>query len=216
MTRCNGTNIVVGFFNLSSVTYVYLSAVLLLFRTPFVNYGNTDNVGLLCTTEDLDGIRVDWFQSWYTRNIPEFVLVMTVNLICIVALDHMLKWQLWRRLARNSLAAKPLAKRVGPSTCTLHGPMVPPLPLNVLWTRGTSQEYSRHDLEIFGQWGHVDGVPAQFQYKRPSYDPMATTGSPANKYIVVKAKAASADVASLDETTAQATGALTDLEESAV
>ncbi|KAF0698698.1 Aste57867_10698 [Aphanomyces stellatus] len=242
MTRYNGTNVIVGFLNLSSVTYVYLSAVLLILRTQFIEYGNTDNVGLFSTTEDLDGIRVDWFQSWYTRNIPEFILVMIVNLICVIALDHTLNRRLWRRLARNSLARQAMFNSTSILSVmyyTFHD--VPGYSGQAVLVQAralcTAQWFLLCHTTCFGLAEHPkniramitkhlgSGVTTTTASRRssnpnvPTYDPMATkattTGTPTNKYIVVKAKAANAEVASLDDTT-QATGVLTDLEETAV
>ncbi|KAF0698697.1 Aste57867_10697 [Aphanomyces stellatus] len=234
MTRYNGTNIVVGFLNLSSVTYVYLSAVLLIFRTHFIDYGNTDNVGLLCTTEDLDGIRVDWFQSWYTRNIPEFVVVMIVNLILILTLDHTINWRLWRRLARNSLARQAMFNSTSILSVmyyTFHD--VPGYSGQAVLVQAralcTAQWFLLCHTTCFGLAEHPKNIRAMITKhlgsgaslmvsrrssnpNAPTYDPMTTCGTAANKYIVVQAKAASADVASLDDTT-QATGVLADLEE---
>ncbi|RLO05321.1 hypothetical protein DYB28_006200 [Aphanomyces astaci] len=77
LIRYNGSNTVVGFFNFSSVTYIYLGAVFVMKRAQYIEYGNTDRTTLSSTTSDLDGIRIDFLTLWNRS--------------------------MWRRLAQNSL-----------------------------------------------------------------------------------------------------------------
>ncbi|RHY21395.1 hypothetical protein DYB32_009823, partial [Aphanomyces invadans] len=103
MARYTGSNAVVGFLNFSSVTYIYLGTIFLMQRTPYIEYGNTDRAALESTAANLDGIRIDVFDSWYIRSFPSMMVVMVVNLMGMLALDRVLNRHKWRRLARNSL-----------------------------------------------------------------------------------------------------------------
>ncbi|RHY16362.1 hypothetical protein DYB32_010652 [Aphanomyces invadans] len=104
MSRYNGSNSVVGFFNFSSVLYIYFAAIFLMQRTEYIEYGNSDMATLSSTNADLDSIRVDFFSSWFIRSYPSMMLVMLVNLFVMLSADRLLNWNKWRRLSQNSLA----------------------------------------------------------------------------------------------------------------
>ncbi|RHY46841.1 hypothetical protein DYB30_013438 [Aphanomyces astaci] len=103
LTRYSGSNTVVGFFNFSSVTYIYLGAVFVMKRAQYIEYGNTDRTTLSSTTSDLDGIRIDFFDSWFVRSFPSMMVVMVLNLLLMLGLDRVWNRSMWRRLAQNSL-----------------------------------------------------------------------------------------------------------------
>ncbi|KAH9127528.1 hypothetical protein AeMF1_002193 [Aphanomyces euteiches] len=103
LTRYTGKNLLVGWCNFSSVIYVYVGAIFLLQRTNFIQYGNNDSVTLTSTTDNLNTIRLDLFESQYVRAIPDLILVMIANLIMVLALDHILHFRWWRRMTNNSL-----------------------------------------------------------------------------------------------------------------
>ncbi|CAK4548624.1 unnamed protein product [Aphanomyces euteiches] len=103
LTRQTGKNPFVGMCNFSSVIYVYLGAVFLVTRTSFIHYGNSDSVSMSATTDCIDTVRLDLFQSQYIRAFPSLILVMIVNLMAVLALDHVLHFRWWRRLKKNLL-----------------------------------------------------------------------------------------------------------------
>ncbi|ETV65325.1 hypothetical protein H257_17926 [Aphanomyces astaci] len=103
MSRFNGSNAFVGFCNFSSVSYLYLGAVVVMLRTPYIEYGNSDRATLSSTSTDLDHIRVDFYESWFVRSLPSMVVVMVLNLVVVLSIDRLINRHTWRRLSRNSL-----------------------------------------------------------------------------------------------------------------
>ncbi|CAK4077637.1 unnamed protein product [Aphanomyces euteiches] len=103
LTRQTGKNPFVGMCNFSSVIYVYLGAVFLVTRTSFIHYGNSDSVSMSSTTDCIDTVRLDLLQSQYIRAFPSLILVVIVNLMAVLALDHAIHFRWWRRMAKNSL-----------------------------------------------------------------------------------------------------------------
>ncbi|KAF0711951.1 Aste57867_4973 [Aphanomyces stellatus] len=102
-TQYTGDNKIVGWCTFSSVSYIYLGMILLFFRNDFIEYGNADNVMLTSTTQNIDAIGVELFSSWYVRAVPSFMCAIFVNLVVLLALDHILHWRWWAALAKNSL-----------------------------------------------------------------------------------------------------------------
>ncbi|KAF0709624.1 Aste57867_5849 [Aphanomyces stellatus] len=102
-TRFNGQNAVVGFFNFSSLNYVYVAGLFLIARNDFNDSGNSDLVPLWFSAQNLDGISVDLFDSTFLRNYPWLALVMLLNLLAVLALNRALHCAWWARVARNSL-----------------------------------------------------------------------------------------------------------------
>ncbi|KAF0715326.1 Aste57867_3436 [Aphanomyces stellatus] len=120
MTRYSGSNVVVGYLNFSDVSFVYLGAAVLMLRTSFIEYGNTDNLGVLSTAQNLDSIRLDWYESWYVRAMPQFVLVMFVNLFIVLSIDRLLNFKKWQRIARNSLGRQAMFNSTSILTVTYY------------------------------------------------------------------------------------------------
>ncbi|KAH9127527.1 hypothetical protein AeMF1_002192 [Aphanomyces euteiches] len=104
LTRQTGKNPFVGMCNFSSVIYVYIGAVFLVTRTSFIHYGNSDSVSMSSTTDCIDTVRLDLLQSQYIRAFPSLILVMIVNLMAVLALDHAIHFRWWRRMVKNSLS----------------------------------------------------------------------------------------------------------------
>ncbi|EQC38727.1 hypothetical protein SDRG_03692 [Saprolegnia diclina VS20] len=100
----NGQSAVMGSLNLSSVTSLYLSAVLLIYMPPFIEYNNNTSIALKNSVEKLDGLRVDVFDGFYIRVAGSIVLGMLVNLGLITALDHLWNFKHWKLLRKHSLA----------------------------------------------------------------------------------------------------------------
>ncbi|KAG9414161.1 hypothetical protein AC1031_013372 [Aphanomyces cochlioides] len=103
LTRYTGKNLLVGLCNFSSVFYIYLGAVVLLDRTNLIEGINHDMVSLSSSTEPLDGLRVDVFDGYYIRTVPDILVVMTINLMVVLTIDHLVHLRWWRRVAKSSL-----------------------------------------------------------------------------------------------------------------
>jgi hypothetical protein len=103
-TAYTGTNKVVGFLNFSSVTSLYIGVLFLLHRDDYIEYGNHVKIDLTTHIQNLDNIQVDFFHSWYIRAMPAFASLMVLNVILVLALDHAVYHQWWRKMSRNSLA----------------------------------------------------------------------------------------------------------------
>ncbi|KAG9414162.1 hypothetical protein AC1031_013373 [Aphanomyces cochlioides] len=96
--------VVLNFVSLTrSVFYIYLGAVVLLFRIKLIEGINSDMVGLSPTTEPLDGLRLDVFDGYYIRTVPDILVVMTINLMVVLTIDHLVHLRWWRRVAKSSL-----------------------------------------------------------------------------------------------------------------
>ncbi|KDO18356.1 hypothetical protein SPRG_16275 [Saprolegnia parasitica CBS 223.65] len=100
----NGQSVMMGFFNFSSVTALYLSGLSLFFIPSFIDYCNSDNHELYHHTEPLDGIRVEVVHGIYIRVAPYVVFVLLVNIVVILVLDHVWNLSHWKMLRKNSLA----------------------------------------------------------------------------------------------------------------
>ncbi|KAH9122480.1 hypothetical protein AeMF1_006243, partial [Aphanomyces euteiches] len=103
LTRYTGKNLPVGLCNFSSVFYIYLCAVVLLFRIKIIEDINHDMVSLSSSTEPLDGLRVDVFNGYYMRTVPDILFVMTINLMVVLTIDHVVHFRWWQRVAKSSL-----------------------------------------------------------------------------------------------------------------
>ncbi|KDO18069.1 hypothetical protein SPRG_16511 [Saprolegnia parasitica CBS 223.65] len=100
----NGQSTFMGYLNLSSVISLYLSAVLLIYVPPFIEYNNNTLVALKNSVEKLDGLRVDVFNGFYFRVGGSIVLGMLANLAVITALDHLWNFKHWKLLRKHSLS----------------------------------------------------------------------------------------------------------------
>ncbi|RHZ00426.1 hypothetical protein DYB31_012740 [Aphanomyces astaci] len=102
-SQYTGQNVVMGWLNFSSVTWIYLSYAVLASRNTFIEYGNSVRCDLVSTTQNLDAIFVDFFDSWYIRATGPLLLAIVANLVVILLLDHTWNRAWWRQLASNSL-----------------------------------------------------------------------------------------------------------------
>ncbi|KDO25129.1 hypothetical protein SPRG_09277 [Saprolegnia parasitica CBS 223.65] len=87
-TYC-GQSHIMGFFNLRSVTSLYLSAIML-FTSRRSSTARWDRVGLL--------------QSFYVRGSGAIAAGLVSNILMVALLDHTCNMAFWRRLGQNSLA----------------------------------------------------------------------------------------------------------------
>ncbi|KDO20376.1 hypothetical protein SPRG_13758 [Saprolegnia parasitica CBS 223.65] len=100
----SGESRLMGYLNLSSVTSLYLSAAVLFFVPSFIEFNNSVTIELYHSAEILDPIHIDAFDGFYLRCIPAIVLLLILNMLGILTLDHVLWYQHWTLLAKNSLA----------------------------------------------------------------------------------------------------------------
>ncbi|OQS07881.1 EF-hand domain-containing protein [Thraustotheca clavata] len=100
----SGESTFMGWFNLSSVTSLYLSAILLFYIPPFIEYNNSVRHDLKSNIQSLDGVVVDFFESFYIRGSGAIAAGLILNICLVVAFDQLVNRRLWRRLAQNSLA----------------------------------------------------------------------------------------------------------------
>ncbi|KAF0699219.1 Aste57867_10184 [Aphanomyces stellatus] len=101
-TRYSGSNPLVGLLNFRSVTFVYLTVVVLFNRTNYIEYGNTNHIEVSSAVQDLDALNVSYEDSYYIRNLPSLFCLMLGNLLAVVGLDHVVNRRWWRTLAKNS------------------------------------------------------------------------------------------------------------------
>ncbi|OQR87088.1 hypothetical protein ACHHYP_09561 [Achlya hypogyna] len=100
----SGESRLMGLFNLSSVTSLYVSAILLFYVPPFIEYNNGVTVDLSNSVERLDGLRVDVFESYYMRCVTSIAVGLVANVILVATLDHAVNQPYWATMAKNSLA----------------------------------------------------------------------------------------------------------------
>ncbi|KAF0690037.1 Aste57867_18546 [Aphanomyces stellatus] len=99
-----GDSVVMPLLNLSSVTALYLSAILLFYVPEYVEYNNSLRADIKSRAEQLDGVFVDFFNSFYVRGMPAIVIGLVLNMVGVLAFDHVTMWAFWRRLQKNSLS----------------------------------------------------------------------------------------------------------------
>ncbi|RHY78903.1 hypothetical protein DYB31_016081 [Aphanomyces astaci] len=77
--------------------YVFLGGVVLITRNGSMLFGNSGVVYLTTTTQRLDGISLNMFDSTLVRNYPSLAIVIFVNLFVVLSVDGLVHHQ-WRRL----------------------------------------------------------------------------------------------------------------------
>ncbi|KAF0690033.1 Aste57867_18542 [Aphanomyces stellatus] len=100
----SGQSRLMGLLNLSSVTALYLSAIMLYFVPAFIEYNNKSRVDVRHKVEQLDGTRVDFFDSFYFRGSPAIGIGLVLNMAGVLAFDQVTLFAFWRRLKKNSLS----------------------------------------------------------------------------------------------------------------
>ncbi|RHY23846.1 hypothetical protein DYB32_009050 [Aphanomyces invadans] len=106
--RYTGRNFVVGYFNFSTIAYVYLAGIPLMYRNNFMDYGNSDVATLTTATQLLDGITVDFFNSVLMRGYPGLIFLMFVSLMAVLTLDVAINRKWRHQVANNSLGRQHL------------------------------------------------------------------------------------------------------------
>ncbi|KDO20351.1 hypothetical protein SPRG_13496 [Saprolegnia parasitica CBS 223.65] len=100
----NGQSTTMGFFNFSSVTYLYLSAILLFYVPALIEYNNSVSVDIYNAIEPIDGIGVNVINGKYLRVAPYVVFALVLNLLVVILLDHGINYKYFKMLRKNSLA----------------------------------------------------------------------------------------------------------------
>ncbi|KDO18355.1 hypothetical protein SPRG_16274 [Saprolegnia parasitica CBS 223.65] len=100
----NGQSTTMGFFNFSSVTYLYLSAILLCYVPALIEYNNSVSVDISNAIEPIDGIGVNVINGKYLRVAPYVVFALVLNLLGVILLDHGINYKYFKMLRKNSLA----------------------------------------------------------------------------------------------------------------
>ncbi|OQR99700.1 hypothetical protein THRCLA_06414 [Thraustotheca clavata] len=103
-----GESRVMGFLNLSSVTTMYLSAILLFYIPPYITYNNSVVAYLNNKLERLDSIHVNVLESYYLRCIPAVAVGAIINLFVVIVVDHTWNYRTFRLISKNSLGRQAL------------------------------------------------------------------------------------------------------------
>ncbi|EQC29038.1 hypothetical protein SDRG_13194 [Saprolegnia diclina VS20] len=100
----SGDSKLMGYLNLTSVTSLYLSAILLFYIPPFIEYNNRVRQDVKNAIEKLDGTPVNYYESFYVRSSGAIVGGLLLNVLLVVGLDQLVNRSFWKLLATNSLA----------------------------------------------------------------------------------------------------------------
>ncbi|KAF0690038.1 Aste57867_18547 [Aphanomyces stellatus] len=100
----SGSSRVMPFFNFSSVAMFYLSVILLYYVPPYIEYNNKGRFDVANNVERLDGVFVNFFDSFYVRGAASIAVSLVANVLGVLAFDHVVLHFHWADLKRNSLA----------------------------------------------------------------------------------------------------------------
>ncbi|EQC32773.1 hypothetical protein SDRG_09745 [Saprolegnia diclina VS20] len=117
----NGENKLMRFLNLTNVTSLYISAIVLMYVPPFIEYSNSVIFDLNHKVQNLDDIHVLAFDSFYLRVVPYILALVVINLACVLLLDHLLYYKSWQLLVKNSLARQAIFNSSSILCDYLHG-----------------------------------------------------------------------------------------------
>ncbi|OQR95801.1 hypothetical protein THRCLA_07559 [Thraustotheca clavata] len=101
-TYC-GESRLMGFLNLSSVTSLYLSAILLFYLPAYLEYNNSVRQDLPSSVESLDGIPVNFYESFFFRVSYAVAVGVIVNMLLVTLLDQVGNRSSWVLMSKNSL-----------------------------------------------------------------------------------------------------------------
>ncbi|ETV79578.1 hypothetical protein H257_06838 [Aphanomyces astaci] len=101
----SGHSRVMSWLNFSSVTTLYLSAILLYFVPDYIEYNNICRWDIANSLESINGSVIDSFKSFYFRGAPAIGIGLALNVAGVLAVDHLVLIKFWRNLAKNSLRA---------------------------------------------------------------------------------------------------------------
>ncbi|RLO08329.1 hypothetical protein DYB28_003890 [Aphanomyces astaci] len=102
-TRYSGRNHLVAYLNFSTPTFVYIAGLFFVARNNLLDYGLLDSVNLESSTQSLEGISVNIFNSVLFRGYPSLVLLMLINVFVILTVGWVVNRQWWHKVAKNSL-----------------------------------------------------------------------------------------------------------------
>ncbi|RQM19733.1 hypothetical protein B5M09_011265 [Aphanomyces astaci] len=101
----SGHSRVMSWLNFSSVTTLYLSAILLYFVPDYIEYNNICRWDIANSLESINGSVIDSFKSFYFRGAPAIGIGLALNVAGVLAVDHLVLFEFWRNLSKNSLRA---------------------------------------------------------------------------------------------------------------
>ncbi|KDO29173.1 hypothetical protein SPRG_05415 [Saprolegnia parasitica CBS 223.65] len=99
-----GESRLVGFFNLSSVSWLYASAIALFYVPPLIEYNNSVVINLTNARERIDGICVGVYDGFYMRVATSIAVGLVANIFLVTGLNHVCSYKYWQLVAKNSLA----------------------------------------------------------------------------------------------------------------
>ncbi|EQC27675.1 hypothetical protein SDRG_13967 [Saprolegnia diclina VS20] len=102
--QTTGDNKMVRFCNLSSVLFIYLSGVALLNVNQLIEMNNKARIDVPIYNLQRINVHLDVFDSWFVRALPTVFAIGLMNLVFVLALNHLFMRSWWRRLERNTLA----------------------------------------------------------------------------------------------------------------
>ncbi|EQC27332.1 hypothetical protein SDRG_14856 [Saprolegnia diclina VS20] len=100
----SGESRIMGLLNFTSVTSLYLSAILLFYVPPFIEYNNSVRQDLKNSLQDLDDTAVDYYDSFYIRGFTTIAGGLILNVLLVVGLDQLVNRSYWKLMTTNSLA----------------------------------------------------------------------------------------------------------------
>ncbi|OQS07798.1 hypothetical protein THRCLA_00207 [Thraustotheca clavata] len=101
---CCGGSKVMGFLNLKTVTSLYLSAIVIFNVPPYIEYNNSVRYDVKNYLLGLEGIQVNFMNSFYFRGTAAICTGLIVNILLVTLLDQGFNRHFWQNMAKNSLA----------------------------------------------------------------------------------------------------------------
>ncbi|KDO15869.1 hypothetical protein SPRG_18593 [Saprolegnia parasitica CBS 223.65] len=102
--QTTGENKMVRFCNLSSVLFIYVSGIALLNVNQLIEMNNKCRIDVPIYNLQRINVHLNVFDSWFVRALPTVFAIGLVNLVVVLALNHLLMRTWWRQLERNTLA----------------------------------------------------------------------------------------------------------------
>ncbi|KAF0690032.1 Aste57867_18541 [Aphanomyces stellatus] len=100
----SGESRLMPWLNLSSVTTMYLSGIMLFYIPQYIEYNNQCRWDVRNHNELLDPYFVNFFDSFYFRVATSVGIGLILNVMVFLALDHVALSPFWYALSKNSLS----------------------------------------------------------------------------------------------------------------
>ncbi|RHY25753.1 hypothetical protein DYB32_008123 [Aphanomyces invadans] len=101
-TYC-GQSRVMKYLNFSSVSTLYISAILLFYVPDYIEYNNDSRWDIRHSFENINGCYINYFSSFYFRTAPAIGIGLALNVAGVLVVDHIVLFRFWHYLAKNSL-----------------------------------------------------------------------------------------------------------------